>query len=320
MATQPKFVNSFWTRDFTSTEGFDVLHQRMKDSKAFTDDVNKFLRERAAIEETYARNLIKLAKNAAGGSETGSLRTTWDKVKEETTAMGMEHQNLAAQILSQVEKPIKDLREAQRLLRKKLEETLKKAQKDKAKRFNDNEKAKKLYESKCREAERAEEEANKSAALPQKEIDKLKAKARKAKAAAANADTAYHEAETCCNYFQEMEEERIDLTRRKLWILTNLVASTCVADDDRLEAMRQSLERCDVSGDIQHFISNHRVGTDRPETYVTVLYDYKAQGELELSLKAGEKLKLIEKENDTWWRGEKNGKEGVFPAQFVKLG
>ena len=32
------------------------------------------------------------------------------------------------------------------------------------------------------------------------------------------------------------------------------------------------------------------------------------------------RCRLLEKENETWWRGEKDGKEGVFPAQFVKLG
>eukprot|EP01147_Barroeca_monosierra_P011305 gene11305-3342_t len=356
MSETPKFVNSFWTKDFTSTEGFDVLHQRMKDAKAFTDDVTKFLRERAAIEETYAKSLMKLAKSTGGNADLGSLGFSWEKIKDE-------HQNLSAQIVSEVEKPIKDMREAQRLLRKKLEDTLKRSQKDKAKRYADNEKAKKFYESKCREAERAEEESNKSASLPQKDIDKLKTKARKAKTAAASADSAYHDAvrlldqarimwekemETCCNYFQEMEEKRIDLIRRKLWALTNLVATAFVADDDHLENMRISLENCSISQDIQNFISTNKIGCERPApieyqgfyqagasmrprslansgpssdtTYVTVLFDYKAQGDLELSLKTGEKLRLIEKENDTWWRGEKNGKEGVFPAQFVKLG
>jgi proline-serine-threonine phosphatase interacting protein 1 len=92
--------------DFTSTAGFDTLHQRMKDAKQFTDDVATFMRQRcghdcetdpeinyerrlhfsqpshipilrplqnhsALIEETYAKSLMKLAKNAGGAMEIG---------------------------------------------------------------------------------------------------------------------------------------------------------------------------------------------------------------------------------------------------------
>lgn len=64
----------------------------MKDGKTFTDDVQQFLKarclrgivstlsvpidpptHRAQLEDTYAKGLQKLAKNAAGTSETGYM-------------------------------------------------------------------------------------------------------------------------------------------------------------------------------------------------------------------------------------------------------
>ncbi|KAI1287003.1 CD2-associated protein [Halotydeus destructor] len=52
-----------------------------------------------------------------------------------------------------------------------------------------------------------------------------------------------------------------------------------------------------------------------------VLYAYEAQNEDELSIKEGEIINIISKEieDQGWWRGELNGKLGVFPDNFVEL-
>ena len=48
-------------------------------------------------------------------------------------------------------------------------------------------------------------------------------------------------------------------------------------------------------------------------------FDYDAQGEQELSFKAGDVIKILYKEDDTWLCGEFNGKKGMFPNDFVEL-
>ena len=48
-------------------------------------------------------------------------------------------------------------------------------------------------------------------------------------------------------------------------------------------------------------------------------FDYDAQGDQELSFKAGDVIKIVYKEDDTWWCGEFNGKKGMFPKDFVEL-
>ena len=51
------------------------------------------------------------------------------------------------------------------------------------------------------------------------------------------------------------------------------------------------------------------------------LYDFEAQGDDELSVAENEKLVLVEKENDDWWKVQNSaGQEGVVPASYVEVG
>eukprot|EP00730_Choanoeca_flexa_P001895 TRINITY_DN10830_c0_g1_i1.p1 TRINITY_DN10830_c0_g1~~TRINITY_DN10830_c0_g1_i1.p1 ORF type:complete len:365 (+),score=65.31 TRINITY_DN10830_c0_g1_i1:298-1392(+) len=279
MAGTLKFEECFWGGDFTSTKGFDSLHVFMKDGQTFTGDVINFFKARAALEETYAKGLQKLAKNAAGTTETGTLRAAWRVITEETMETGRRHADHAKEISTQIEKPIKDLRDQHRTFRKKLEDNLKKTAKTKAQRYSSNEKARERYNTRCRELGTAQDQSNSGTTLPPKEQDKLKAKLNKAKQAAEAADAAYKEAVEkldearriwegemveACHYFQEMEEERRDLLRRKFWDYANRVSNICVFSDKKAESMRLSLEGCDVDTDVQQFIVEKQTGTTRP--------------------------------------------------------
>lgn len=52
-----------------------------------------------------------------------------------------------------------------------------------------------------------------------------------------------------------------------------------------------------------------------------VIYPYDALNEDELTLKEGDIITVISKEDDDkgWWKGELNNKIGVFPDNFVQL-
>ena len=50
-----------------------------------------------------------------------------------------------------------------------------------------------------------------------------------------------------------------------------------------------------------------------------VTYDYDAENEDELNLKEGDMVKVLDQEEEGWWKGELNGKVGVFPSNFVEL-
>ncbi|CAK8672395.1 unnamed protein product [Clavelina lepadiformis] len=49
------------------------------------------------------------------------------------------------------------------------------------------------------------------------------------------------------------------------------------------------------------------------------IYDYAATREDELSIHEGDVIKVFEKGADDWWRGEVNGKVGLFPANYVDV-
>ena len=52
-----------------------------------------------------------------------------------------------------------------------------------------------------------------------------------------------------------------------------------------------------------------------------VVFTYTAENPDELSIQVGEVVNVLEKklEDVGWWKGELNGKIGVFPDNFVEL-
>lgn len=61
---------------------------------------------RAALEDEYSRKLLALGRKPLGSSEAGTLRLSLDVVKAEVEAMGKAHQNIAAQMKSELEEPL----------------------------------------------------------------------------------------------------------------------------------------------------------------------------------------------------------------------
>ena len=49
------------------------------------------------------------------------------------------------------------------------------------------------------------------------------------------------------------------------------------------------------------------------------LYDFDAQADGDLDFKAGDRIEIVEKSDSTedWWTGRLNGKQGVFPGEFI---
>ena len=57
------------------------------------------------------------------------------------------------------------------------------------------------------------------------------------------------------------------------------------------------------------------------ETFATALYDFTADGEDELSVTEGERLAVLEKDGDEWWKCKNaKGAEGVVPASYLEVG
>lgn len=49
-----------------------------------------------------------------------------------------------------------------------------------------------------------------------------------------------------------------------------------------------------------------------------MLFDYEAQGAEELALKEGDIVTVLSKDEDPWWEGAIEGRQGMFPSNFVQ--
>lgn len=49
-----------------------------------------------------------------------------------------------------------------------------------------------------------------------------------------------------------------------------------------------------------------------------VVFSYKQDHEDELNLNVGDVIEILGEEEEGWWRGVLNGKQGVFPSNFVE--
>jgi hypothetical protein len=55
-----------------------------------------------------------------------------------------------------------------------------------------------------------------------------------------------------------------------------------------------------------------------PVEMAKVEYDYNAQSDRELSIKMGEEISILSKDNEDWWFAKKDSKVGYVPASYVK--
>jgi len=51
---------------------------------------------------------------------------------------------------------------------------------------------------------------------------------------------------------------------------------------------------------------------------VKVLYEYDAQDTIELTIKENDIILVVKEDSSGWWKGELNGKVGLFPSNFIE--
>lgn len=59
--------------------------------------------------------------------------------------------------------------------------------------------------------------------------------------------------------------------------------------------------------------------TPKRAKWVKADFDYKAQGDEELSFQQGDMIKVLHEEDETWWCGECKHRKGMFPKTFVSV-
>jgi hypothetical protein len=171
---QQSFKTSFWSQkqpeltlpDFYT--GYNILHQKLAQSKVENDEFITFLRERINIEEVFANRLGDQGKSnnkstGFGRDEGAGLKKCFTKLKETSASLCEHHRATANAISGQALKPFQDFHDDY----KKSVANSKQAVDSMLKQFDglvkDAEKSRAYYHKRCKEADRAEELALKNA-------------------------------------------------------------------------------------------------------------------------------------------------------------
>eukprot|EP00041_Stephanoeca_diplocostata_P004959 m.53838 g.53838 ORF g.53838 m.53838 type:complete len:415 (+) comp15469_c0_seq2:352-1596(+) len=282
------FQNSFWSPVDNDFSGFDRLSKRLKDGKHMYDEIADFITKRIKIEQNYGKDLINLVKSQKPCSDSGSTKTAWEMIKVEVNKMGDTHIKMADELRENILKPVNDFRDKQRAQRKDTEDRVNKAQKSKVSATDKTNKCEQKYVKLCKDSDKAQEDVKMASGTQQiKEVDKLRAKAKKAKAAVEAADAAYQEAvstldvcrrtweqemDRCCRLYNNMEVERLEHQRNALWVCSNICSAVTVEVDKRAEMWRQSLETINIEKDIRDFIKQYGTGSAKPDRVVYKSY------------------------------------------------
>ncbi|CAI5448445.1 unnamed protein product [Caenorhabditis angaria] len=71
-----------------------------------------------------------------------------------------------------------------------------------------------------------------------------------------------------------------------------------------------------ISNNAQYDTVPNSLGSSSDDWFIAT-YDFEAAEPTDLALKVGDRILVLEK-NDDWWKGRCNGKEGIFPANYVE--
>ncbi|XP_038187108.1 proline-serine-threonine phosphatase-interacting protein 2 [Arvicola amphibius] len=274
------FKANFWNTDFLSTIGYDSIIQHLNNGRKNCKEFEDFLKERAAIEEKYGKDLLNLSrKKPCGQSEINTLKRALEVFKQQVDNVAQCHIQLA-QTLREEAKRMEEFREKQKLQRKKTETIMDAVHKQKNSQYKKTMDAKKTYEQKCRDKDEAEQAVQRSANVANpKQQEKLFVKLATSKTAVEDSDKTYmqqintlekareawqSEHVKACEVFEAQECERINFFRNALWLHLNQLSQQCVTSDDMYEQVRKSLELCSIEKDIQYFVNQRKTGHTPP--------------------------------------------------------
>ncbi|XP_051019662.1 proline-serine-threonine phosphatase-interacting protein 2 [Acomys russatus] len=274
------FKGNFWSSDILSTVGYDSIIQHLNNGRKNCKEFEDFLKERAAIEEKYGKDLLSLSrKKPCGQSEINTLKRALDVFKQQVDNVAQCHIQLA-QTLREEARKMEEFREKQKLQRKKTETIMDAAHKQRNSQFKKTMDAKKNYEQKCRDKDEAEQAVHRSANVANpRQQEKLFVKLATSKTAVEDSDKSYmlhvnllekvredwqSEHIKACEVFEAQECERINFFRNALWLHMNQLSQQCVTSDEMYEQVRKSLEMCSIEKDIQYFVNQRKTGQTPP--------------------------------------------------------
>ncbi|XP_059575532.1 F-BAR domain only protein 1 isoform X2 [Alligator mississippiensis] len=260
------FGEHFWGE---KNHGFDVLYHNMKHGQISTKELADFVRERATIEENYAKSMAKLSKMATNGTQLGTFAPLWEVFRISSDKLALCHMELMRKLHDLI-KEIARYGEEQGRVHKKSKEEVSGTLEAVQHLHGVTQllpKSKELYYSKCQEYERLRREGT-----SQKEIDKAELKSKKASESLRRAVEKYNAARAdfeqrmldSAMRFQEIEESHLRHMKGLIGSYSHSVEDTHVQIGQVHEEFKQNVENIGVELLLRRFAESKGTGQERP--------------------------------------------------------
>ncbi|XP_035277201.1 F-BAR domain only protein 1-like isoform X2 [Anguilla anguilla] len=271
------FKNNFWGEKNT---GFDVLYHNMKHGQLAAKELAEFVRERAAIEETYSKSMSKLAKMASNGSTLGTFAPMWDVFRVSSDKLALCHLELMRKMNSLINDINKYGEEQVKIHRKTKEEVVSTLESVQMLQVQSGQlqKSRENYHSKCTDADRLRREG-----APQKELEKAEMKSKKAAESFSSSVEKYNRVGgdfeqkmcesaqlvfvlllCCVQKFQELEEVHLRQMKQLIKAYSHSIEDTHVQVGQVHEEFKQNVENIGIENLIKKFAEQKGTGTERP--------------------------------------------------------
>ncbi|XP_018592257.1 F-BAR domain only protein 2 isoform X2 [Scleropages formosus] len=262
----PYFLENFWGE---KNNGFDVLYHNMKHGQISTKELSDFIRERAIVEDTYAKSMTKLSRSASNFSQLGTFAPVWDVFKTSTDKLASCHLELVRklqELIKEVQKYADEQAKAHKKTKEEVAATLEAVQNIQS-ISQALQKSKENYNAKTVEQERLRKEG-----ATQKDVDKAGVKAKKAtevyrsyveKYATAKAEFEQKMAETT-QKFQDIEESHILHMKEIIQLYSQYIEETHVQIGVVHQEFVNNMENTTVESLIQKLAESKGTGKDRP--------------------------------------------------------
>uniref|UniRef100_A0A3Q3GPM0 F-BAR domain only protein 1-like n=1 Tax=Labrus bergylta TaxID=56723 RepID=A0A3Q3GPM0_9LABR len=251
----------------------------MKHGQLATKELAEFVRESAAIEETYSKSMSKLAKMASNGSPQGTFAPMWDVFRVSSDKLALCHLELMRKMNDLIRDINKYGDEQVKIHRKTKEEMVGTVEAVQAVQVQSGhlQKSKEGYHGKCLELDRLRKEG-----APLKELEKAEMKSKKAAESFSLCIEKYNRVggefeqkmSESAQKFQEIEEAHLRQMKQLIKGYSHSIEDTHVQVGQVHEEFKQNVENIGIDNLIQKFAEQKGTGKDRPalvgfEEYMT---------------------------------------------------
>uniref|UniRef100_A0A8C9W5M1 F-BAR domain only protein 1-like n=1 Tax=Scleropages formosus TaxID=113540 RepID=A0A8C9W5M1_SCLFO len=249
--------------------GFDVLYHNMKHGQLATKELAEFVRERAAIEETYSKSMSKLAKMASNGSSLGTFAPMWDLFRVSADKLALCHLELMRKMNDLIRDINKYGDEQVKVHRKMKEGAVGTVEAIQALQVHNGQlqKSRENHLTKRAELERLRREG-----APHKELEKAELKLKKAAASFSCCIEKYNRVagdfelkmSDSAQRFQDIEETHLRQMKQLIKSYLHSIEDTHVQLGQVHEELKQNVENIGTENLIQKFAEQKGTGKDKP--------------------------------------------------------